>query len=109
YNIYICVFFFQAEDGIRYRNVTGVQTCALPILTHDDSIVLTPLNQLNTATKLGVLVPRWSQRLSPKLDADGRRPLGHWTLGNYEIIVDSTCAGSSCGGVDLCVPFNFLA
>src|SRR5207249_5089354 len=25
-------FFFQAEDGIRDRNVTGVQTCALPIL-----------------------------------------------------------------------------
>src|SRR5207249_5813448 len=28
-------FFFQAEDGIRGRNVTGVQTCALPILSHD--------------------------------------------------------------------------
>src|SRR5256886_11200102 len=26
-----CVFFFQAEDGIRYLTVTGVQTCALPI------------------------------------------------------------------------------
>src|SRR5256885_5725871 len=25
------VFFFQAEDGIRYYKVTGVQTCALPI------------------------------------------------------------------------------
>src|SRR3712207_426147 len=25
------VFFFQAEDGIRYIGVTGVQTCALPI------------------------------------------------------------------------------
>src|SRR5699024_11376082 len=25
------IFFFQAEDGIRDRNVTGVQTCALPI------------------------------------------------------------------------------
>src|SRR5688572_32234851 len=25
------VFFFQAEDGIRYLTVTGVQTCALPI------------------------------------------------------------------------------
>src|SRR5699024_8054605 len=25
------IFFFQAEDGIRVRNVTGVQTCALPI------------------------------------------------------------------------------
>src|SRR5207248_4756417 len=24
-------FFFQAEDGIRARTVTGVQTCALPI------------------------------------------------------------------------------
>src|SRR5438105_11383533 len=28
YNI---LFFFQAEDGIRFPLVTGVQTCALPI------------------------------------------------------------------------------
>src|SRR5256885_6057882 len=27
-------FFFQAEDGIRDYKVTGVQTCALPILQH---------------------------------------------------------------------------
>src|SRR2546430_15242649 len=27
-----CTFFFQAEDGIRDLTVTGVQTCALPIL-----------------------------------------------------------------------------
>src|SRR5207245_3753097 len=26
-----CLFFFQAEDGIRDATVTGVQTCALPI------------------------------------------------------------------------------
>src|SRR5690606_40396552 len=26
-----CIFFFQAEDGIRDFHVTGVQTCALPI------------------------------------------------------------------------------
>src|SRR5688572_17151266 len=39
--VYICqivcllffFFFFQAEDGIRDLTVTGVQTCALPILT----------------------------------------------------------------------------
>src|SRR5207249_9575958 len=31
------VFFFQAEDGIRDRNVTGVQTCALPILGAQDT------------------------------------------------------------------------
>src|SRR5882757_11305581 len=30
-------------------------------ITYDDSIVLTPLNQLNTATKLGVLVPNVPQ------------------------------------------------
>src|SRR5699024_12865487 len=29
----MCVFLFQAEDGIRARNVTGVQTCALPIFS----------------------------------------------------------------------------
>src|SRR2546425_8920105 len=28
-------FFFQAEDGIRDKLVTGVQTCALPISRHD--------------------------------------------------------------------------
>src|SRR5207237_2706932 len=28
---YLFYFFFQAEDGIRYSSVTGVQTCALPI------------------------------------------------------------------------------
>src|SRR2546425_9706882 len=27
-------FFFQAEDGIRDKLVTGVQTCALPIYEH---------------------------------------------------------------------------
>src|SRR5699024_2932018 len=34
-NIMHCLsqtIFFHAEDGIRDRNVTGVQTCALPIL-----------------------------------------------------------------------------
>src|SRR3989441_12970843 len=30
--MWLCFFFFQAEDGIRDKLVTGVQTCALPIL-----------------------------------------------------------------------------
>src|SRR3712207_8584954 len=30
--VFYCFFFFQAEDGIRDIGVTGVQTCALPIL-----------------------------------------------------------------------------
>src|SRR5256885_8822931 len=33
YSFFVCCFFFfQAEDGIRDYKVTGVQTCALPIL-----------------------------------------------------------------------------
>src|SRR2546421_8727715 len=32
----VSVFFFQAEDGIRDLIVTGVQTCALPILWRCD-------------------------------------------------------------------------
>src|SRR2546421_5242415 len=31
-------FFFQAEDGIRYLIVTGVQTCALPIWLHRENL-----------------------------------------------------------------------
>src|SRR5256885_12709120 len=32
YLFVVVFFFFQAEDGIRDYKVTGVQTCALPIL-----------------------------------------------------------------------------
>src|SRR5207244_6226820 len=32
------IFFFQAEDGIRDDLVTGVQTCALPILRPSPAI-----------------------------------------------------------------------
>src|SRR2546427_2272849 len=36
-------FFFQAEDGIRDLTVTGVQTCALPILA---GFFVVPMNAL---------------------------------------------------------------
>src|SRR2546430_12717206 len=34
------IFFFQAEDGIRDLTVTGVQTCALPILRLGHALAL---------------------------------------------------------------------
>src|SRR6266513_5912209 len=49
------VFFFQAEDGIRDRNVTGVQTCALPIYSEKTeklwrkSSSATPAKKRNTS------------------------------------------------------------
>src|SRR5699024_5164509 len=39
-SVFVSAFFFQAEDGIRDRNVTGVQTCALPICTLSADVVI---------------------------------------------------------------------
>src|SRR5438046_5892508 len=36
--LFFFFFFFQAEDGIRDWSVTGVQTCALPILMWKQSV-----------------------------------------------------------------------
>src|SRR2546427_1536805 len=38
--LFFFFFFFQAEDGIRYLTVTGVQTCALPISRHHALLAL---------------------------------------------------------------------
>src|SRR2546425_202101 len=38
------IFFFQAEDGIRDKLVTGVQTCALPISSRFGNHVASPTN-----------------------------------------------------------------
>src|SRR5699024_800397 len=43
----IRVFFSQAEDGIRVRNVTGVQTCALPIYPRATATLQAIRDELN--------------------------------------------------------------
>src|SRR5437867_8332340 len=49
-------FFFQAEDGIRDRTVTGVQTCALPISAPElVDQVLFALSQVPIRTVQGVV------------------------------------------------------
>src|SRR5699024_3235412 len=47
-------FFFQAEDGIRVRNVTGVQTCALPI-SRFNKLTTALAARLTSATFSGLL------------------------------------------------------
>src|SRR5699024_11479572 len=47
---YFSFFFFQAEDCIRDRNVTGVQTCALPIFLFLNQNVLHSLSALSLHT-----------------------------------------------------------
>src|SRR5688572_32986601 len=46
-------FFFQAEDGIRDLTVTGVQTCALPIL---------PTAASNVNRTLIILAAPWARQ-----------------------------------------------
>src|SRR5207248_8297124 len=45
-------FFFQAEDGIRDRTVTGVQTCALPIYQPEG------VSEMHAPSELDALLPR---------------------------------------------------
>src|SRR5699024_11623928 len=49
----ICVrrrpFLFQAEDGLRDRNVTGVQTCALPISLESSTLNPSPFIPILTS------------------------------------------------------------
>src|SRR5687767_6813967 len=45
---YIFFFFFQAEDGIRDKLETGVQTCALPIFGPESA---------NNSVEAGDLIP----------------------------------------------------
>src|SRR5207249_8463858 len=56
YGAYVAnFFFFQAEDGIRDRNVTGVQTCALPISGRRH-------HRGGRAPRRGARPPRWCRR-----------------------------------------------
>src|SRR4029434_5444323 len=48
------VLFLQAEDGIRYSSVTGVQTCALPILVCVCVFYLCALLKAWSAFRLGL-------------------------------------------------------
>src|SRR5438105_14652710 len=45
-------FFFQAEDGIRDPLVTGVQTCALPILKINDKHIEVIIRQMLRKTEV---------------------------------------------------------
>src|SRR2546425_7961027 len=60
----ISFFFFQAEDGIRDKLVTGVQTCALPISRQPGN------RSCQTTCPARGLQTEYSENVC----ADGRRP-----------------------------------
>src|SRR5207249_9426123 len=65
-------FFFQAEDGIRDRNVTGVQTCALPILEPSGSTPMIRTFGFFSVSGVG----SYLKEKNPKVRIIGVDPLG---------------------------------
>src|SRR5438067_8439646 len=68
-------FFFQAEDGIRDRNVTGVQTCALPIL--GGAVVSGTPKQQTAADFATIFGFQWTQAAFEVLHVNAPE---NWTL-----------------------------
>src|SRR3712207_8339841 len=73
-------FFFQAEDGIRDIGVTGVQTCALPILTQQGLAVLVTSGTRTSAALIARRLPPGAVHQFVPLDVPRyiRRFLDHW-------------------------------
>src|SRR5687767_15967165 len=53
---FLYFFFFQAEDGIRDKLVTGVQTCALPIMKAAVRFLEPFMEKKGGATAKGIMV-----------------------------------------------------
>src|SRR5437763_16466459 len=67
-----CLFFFQAEDGIRDTSVTGVQTCALPIF----GLVATGASWLAASALVAVINSRYFLLSAATLDRSEERRVG---------------------------------
>src|SRR5687767_15198792 len=68
-------FFFQAEDGIRDKLVTGVQTCALPILTSGLSGAGTLAGSKRRSSSCQSAARTWASISPPKSPATVPPPL----------------------------------
>src|SRR5687767_15590534 len=71
------IFFFQAEDGIRDKLVTGVQTCALPILPMVESAFNPMAYSRAHASGICQFIPGTGRRFELEQNAwyDGRRDI----------------------------------
>src|SRR5207249_5120502 len=77
---------FQAEDGIRDRNVTGVQTCALPIWKQPCLGVPMKCSGCGTAALVALLAVScpWMRAKEPSGDPSSRAEQLQKILGSLE-------------------------
>src|SRR2546425_1158973 len=82
-------FFFQAEDGIRDKLVTGVQTCALPIWLFQQPTVVNNVETLANVPHIVNRGPEWFASIGRPPKSTGTRIFclsGHVKHpGNYEV------------------------
>src|SRR5256885_6762023 len=90
-------FFFQAEDGIRDYKVTGVQTCALPILKQSDIIFI------GTVTQVGAVavpeVPPSDRTVVVRVDQVLEKPAPVALTAGDSVTVETARAGSLKAGI----------
>src|SRR5205823_11585632 len=90
------VFFFQAEDGIRDKLVTGVQTCALPISPRELELLmggeeLARADQLEPAFERAVLRRSEERRVGKSVDLGGGRIIKKKKEKNMNIAIETEC------------------
>src|SRR5699024_11258118 len=85
-------FFVQAEDGIRDRNVTGVQTCALPISVF--SKIATEGYKNNAAAFVNRLdYMGLNQKIGLQIKGEGQPVITHPGDKNWYEIGRASCRG----------------
>ena len=84
------VFVFQAEDGVRDYDVTGVQTCALPIFLARGSVVN------SRSQRVEVLVEERFEGTSLKEVMGGLR----WGAGNLDLARTTVIIGEVCEALE---------
>src|SRR5437763_14019536 len=82
-------FFFQAEDGIRDTSVTGVQTCALPILRCADT---TCTATVTDTASIGATQPTGTVTFTPGSSCSLGNPSG--SSASCSVTITPTSEGS---------------
>src|SRR2546425_1610480 len=88
---FVFFFFFQAEDGIRDKLVTGVQTCALPISSWSRGPTVT-LVPWTSSDRIGNNVPHSTENAIPMNSRLLNRKLAS------RLTIDSSCASAKSSG-----------